>query len=196
MEPLNVVCPSGVAPGDLITVEAHGQAYEVVVPDGVEPGATFLVTPEGDETAESDVDLEGLAADLAKRAAAPSDEPAAPASSLRRLTSADAATIRSIMEALFDADEIDDWIDDNAAAFASYCRDGEQQLCWTSLHQRFQALVEATIHDQLHDLGATVEQLCAPPHPQTAPVLACLTRARGKWQTACWHRQRAATRVP
>ena len=182
MEPLDVVCPPGVAPGDLITVEAQGKAYDVVVPDGVETGTTFQVTLEDDETAEADVDLlENLATDPAKSAAADieavtSDEPAAPASSLRRLTSANAATIRSIMEALFDADEIDDWIDDNAPAFASYCRDGEQQLCWTSLHQRFQGLVEATIHDQLHDLGATVEQLCTP-LPPTRPL--------------CWHPLRA-----
>ena len=38
------------------------------------------------------------------------------------------------MEALYDADELDDYIDDHAAEFAAYSPDGEQRLEWTSIH--------------------------------------------------------------
>ena len=43
------------------------------------------------------------------------------------------------MEALYDADELDDYIDDHAAEFAAYSPDGEQRLEWTSIHNKYVA---------------------------------------------------------
>jgi len=151
---LDVVCPPGVAAGETVGIEAAGRTFEVAVPDGVEPGMTFQVQLDDDDDPGGD-DFGPFCG------AGPSTEPAPPqpAAAPRGLTSADASTIRNLMEALFDSDELDDFVDDNSAAFASYSREGEQQLQWTVLHNRFCSLVEATIHDQLHDLGMDTQQL-------------------------------------
>ena len=77
----------------------------------------------------------------------------------RRLTPDNAQALTDIMEALYDADELDDYIDDHAAEFAAYNPDGEQRLEWTSIHNKYVSLVEQIIHEMLLQLGATTEGL-------------------------------------
>lgn len=43
MVTLDVVCPEGVAEGELISIQHEGQNFEVSVPPGVEPGGSFQV---------------------------------------------------------------------------------------------------------------------------------------------------------
>lgn len=152
---LDVVCPAGVAAGDLIGIEAAGRTFEVAVPDGVEPGMRFQVQLDDDDAGGDEFGPFHGAGASSENLSPAQPQPAVP----RGLTKTDASTIRSLMEALFDSDEIDDFIDDHSAAFASYSREGEQQLQWTVLHNRFCSVVEATIHDQLHDLGMDTQQL-------------------------------------
>ena len=165
---LDVVRPEGVGAGEKVCVEAAGRIFEVVVPAGVEAGCSFPVQLDDDEAQLcSAADAAAAAANTAATAAADDAADATAntaataavgcaaessgasvldaALAARRLTPSDAAAIRSIMEALFDADALDDWIDDHAPAFASYLKDGEQQLEWTTLHQKFVGLVEETI---------------------------------------------------
>ena len=70
-----------------------------------------------------------------------------------RLTDDQATLLTYIMEALYDYDELDTFIDEHAEAFESYVRGGEQRLEWTQLHMRYVSMVETHIAEQLQDLG-------------------------------------------
>ena len=65
------------------------------------------------------------------------------------------------MEALYDCDELDEYIDEHAAEFASYEAGSEQQLGWTAVHMQYVALVEAQIEEHLGELGIGSEGLYA-----------------------------------
>jgi len=58
-------------------------------------------------------------------------------------------------------DELDEYIDEHAAEFASYEAEGEQQLGWHGLHLQYVALVEGQIHQFLSQLGAQPDSLYA-----------------------------------
>ena len=159
MTAVEVTCPNGVGPGDLIHVEHDGVAFSVAVPPEVLPGATFLVEYE-----------------LADAAAAqpppqpPPPPPSGPADddSLlmmavreRRLTPENARALRDVMEALYDFDDLDEYIDDHRHAFETYDEEGEQRLDWHAVHLEYVALVESKIAEQLSMLGATPDGLHA-----------------------------------
>ena len=65
------------------------------------------------------------------------------------------------MEALYDCDELDEYIDEHAAEFVSYEAGSEQQLGWTAVHMQYVALVEAQIEEHLGELGIGSEGLYA-----------------------------------
>ena len=155
---VEVTCPDGVGPGDLIHVELDGAAFDVAVPPDVLPGATFQVEYESDAAA---------AAAAPPAPPAPPTEPDTDDSLLmmavreRRLTPENAQALRDIMEALYDFDDLDEYIDDNWHAFEAYDAEGEQRLDWQTVHLEYVALVESKIQEHLAMLGATPDGLYA-----------------------------------
>lgn len=147
--------PDGVGEGDILHVDIDGLSLDVPVPAGVASGETFVFEYERPDDA------------------APASETWPPPESSwpsgdsllmaavrsRRLTPDNAQALTDIMEALYDADELDDYIDDHAAEFAAYSPDGEQRLEWTSIHNKYVSLVEQIIHEMLLQLGATTTGL-------------------------------------
>ena len=77
----------------------------------------------------------------------------------RRLTPENAQALRDIMEALYDFDDLDEYIDDHWHAFESYDPEGEQRLEWQTVHLEYVALVESKVQEHLATLGATPDGL-------------------------------------
>ena len=112
--------PDGVGEGDILHVDIEGLTLDVPVPAGVASGETFVFEYErpDDATPASETwpppESSWPSGDSLLMAAVRS----------RRLTPDNAQALTDIMEALYDADELDDYIDDHAAEFAAYTPDG------------------------------------------------------------------------
>ena len=147
--------PDGVGEGDVLHVDIDGLSLDVAVPAGVASGETFVFEYERPDDAAPASD-----AWPPPESSWPSgDSLLMAAVRSRRLTPDNAQALTDIMEALYDADELDDYIDDHAAEFAAYSPDGEQRLEWTSIHNKYVSLVEQIIHEMLLQLGATTTGL-------------------------------------
>ena len=152
---LDVVCPAGIGEGEILQVEHEGQAFDVPVPPGVHEGDTFQV--EVPEVSLADLSLQGPSEPVEPEPAPKQhDDEAArkiqiiqDAMEKGRLTEDQAMLLSYLMEALYDFDALDDFIDENAASFVDYEEEGEQRLEWTTIHNRYVALVEGHIADQL-----------------------------------------------
>lgn len=71
-----------------------------------------------------------------------------------------AQALRVVMKAISRMEELDEFIDGNAASFAEYHGpDGEQRLEWTQLHCQYVGLVEAAVREALEDLDCTDVEL-------------------------------------
>ena len=162
---LDVRCPDHASEGDTIAVLGPGGSFEVVVPTGVPPGSTFQV-----DIAE---DVEASAAAIA---AAPTSSGATPQPAIRpalpealidnaiqrrALGPHESRGLRAVLHALYDDDELDDFLDDHCAEFERYTMDGEQQLEWSAVHSQYVELMEARIEAALRLHGANSEQLYA-----------------------------------
>ena len=165
---VDVICPEGVAEGDLISIQhpETTQCYDVAIPAGVGPGVSFQVElPDLRQQVAIALPPEPLERRLpsigpAVAVVAPLDVPAnAGQSADGMLTPAVAEALHTIMEALFVYDELDTYINENAAAFSSYSPEGEQRLEWTSMHGQYVALVESRVHGKLRDLEVNEEDL-------------------------------------
>ena len=53
------------------------------------------------------------------------------------------------MEALYDFDDLDEYIDDHWHAFESYDPEGEQRLEWQTVHLEYVALVDPKVQEHL-----------------------------------------------
>ena len=162
---VDVICPEGVAEGDLISIQhpETTQCYDVAIPAGVGPGVSFQVElPDLQQQVAIALPPEPLERRLpsigpAVAVVAPLDVPAnAGQSADGMLTPAVAEALHTIMEALFVYDELDTYINENAAAFSSYSPEGEQRLEWTSMHGQYVALVESRVHGKLRDLDCSL----------------------------------------
>ena len=167
---LDVVCPSDVTAGDLITVTSEtGESFEVSLPEGVAEGQVFHVhlPSDGNQPAtfnhEEELPGNGLgaiAAEMASARAIVADffggDPV-PVENGEVLAEA----LRAILKAIERDDEVETLIETNSALFADYTPDGEQRLEWTEVHRRYFALVEAIIADELDDLECTAEEVQA-----------------------------------
>jgi hypothetical protein len=86
MTTLAVVCPDGVAAGELLNIEHDGATLEVAVPEGCAPGDTFHV------------------------------ELAAPAAAFDGLSAEHADALRNVLLAIEDSAEIDEFCNTQQAA--------------------------------------------------------------------------------
>ena len=158
---VDVVCPDGAAEGDLISIQhpETTESYDVAVPPGVSPGVSFQVEL-------PDVQQQ-VAIPLPPERRLPSAGPAIavvapldmPESTDGKLTPAVAEALHNIMDALFVYDELDAYINENAAAFSSYSPEGEQRLEWTTMHGHYVSLVESRVHSRLRELEVDEEDL-------------------------------------
>lgn len=142
----------------MISVEHDGMAFDVAVPSGVWPGTTFsveYVPPQAVEPVEPPLEPEPLLLDD------PVDSVLMAAVVERRLTPENAQALHDIMEALYDFDDLDEYIDEQKGSFWNYEKEGEQKLEWTSVHLQYVAMVEQCIHEHLQTLGTTPDGLYA-----------------------------------
>ena len=137
---VDVVCPDGVGEGDLISIthpDAPELSYDVAVPAEVRPGVTFQVELP-DMQQQQQQQQHQVAIPLPPEPPErrlPSVGPAVavvapegvPENTDGKLTPAAAEALHNIMEALFEYDDLDAFIDENAAQFASYQPEGEQR---------------------------------------------------------------------
>ena len=145
--PLEVVCPAGVHEGGMITVRApDGGSFEVAVPAGVSEGQTFLV-----ELTDGYGGLGAVAAELAEAQAGQPEPAEVLAAALRALH----LTIKN------DLDDLEEFVEEHCAAFASWTPAGEQSLEWTALHQQYVAMVEAGVEATLAELSCRSEDVFA-----------------------------------
>ena len=154
---VDVVCPEGVAEGDLISIQhpETTESYDVAIPPGVGPGVSFQVElPEQQQQVAIAMPPEPPERRLPS--AGPAVAVVAPLgmreSTGEKLTPANAEALHNIMEALFVYDELDAYIHENAAAFGSYSPEGEQRLEWTTMHGHYVALVESRVSVKLREL--------------------------------------------
>ena len=132
MTTLAVVCPDGVAAGELLNIEHDGATLEVAVPEGCAPGDTFHV------------------------------ELAAPAAAFDGLSAEHADALRNVLLAIEDSAEIDEFCNTNCYAFNEYVdEEREQRLEWTVIHQQYVKLTEGVIEAALAQTGATSADLFA-----------------------------------
>ena len=165
---VDVVCPDGVAEGDLISIlhPETSESYDVAIPPGVGPGVSFQVElPDVQQQVAIALPPEPPERRLpsvgpAVAVVAPLDMPESTGQSADgKLTPAVAEALHTIMEALFVYDELDAYINENAGAFGSYSPEGEQRLEWTTMHGHYVALVESRVHGKLRDLEVDEEDL-------------------------------------
>jgi len=132
MTTLAVVCPDGVAAGEILNIEHDNATLEVAVPEGCAPGDMFHV-----ELAAAAAAFDGLSAEHAD-------------------------ALRNVLLAIEDSAEIDEFCNTNCYAFNEYVdEEREQRLEWTVIHQQYCKLTEGVIEAALAQTGATSADLFA-----------------------------------
>ena len=67
--------------------------------------------------------------------------------------------MHAAVQALYDCDELDDYIDKHAPDFTDYSEEGEQRVEWTRIHEGFVARIEARVAQTLEQLGSSAANL-------------------------------------
>ena len=65
----------------------------------------------------------------------------------------------SVLEALDDAEAVEDFMELHCGSFSAYQRGGEQRLEWTSLHSEYVKTLEGVIGQQLNELQISADDL-------------------------------------
>ena len=155
--PMEVICPDGVQPGDTVAISTEdGSSYEVIVPNGVQPGQAFLVEIEMNGTADhADEEADVLPPD------GTSHPPAAPLDAEGRLSLLVQGVEEPgpILHALAHHEELDQFIEENAAGFQGWTIEGEQRLEWTGMHLRYVEMIETRIQQLLIEQGVSGREL-------------------------------------
>ena len=150
MASVEVVCPSGVTTGEMITVTVDGEHYELALPPDVSEGEVFNVN---------------LGAPTAVSGSATPAQLAGMQKMVRDMaTGFLQVALQGILQEIDRAWQIQRFVDDKAAAFADYSPSGEQLLEWTAVHEEYCALVEQHIGAALTELScdaATVFEYAA-----------------------------------
>lgn len=152
MATVDVTCPPGVGEGDLISVTVGDATFNVELPSGVCEGDVFAVTLPDDIDAEVP-SLPVLGVLVAAVEASGGD--GGDGSSVLE------AALKAVIDAIEDHDDpdLDDLVDGNCAAFAGY--DGEAELDWTPMHERYVELLEELVTSTLVALDCSPEDVFA-----------------------------------
>jgi len=163
---LEVVCPQGVLAGDLVSITtAEGESFSVALPENVGEGQTFQVEIAADGVA-SGLDpvgdapggLGAIAAEIAgARAIAAAFFGGEPEEVKGGEVLAEA--LRVVLKEISNMDELDEFIDGNAAGFADFEAGDEQRLEWTSAFHRYVELIERATVTALEDLECSAEEV-------------------------------------
>ena len=70
-----------------------------------------------------------------------------------------AAALKQILQAISRAFHVQQFVDDNSAAFVDFRPGGEHLLEWTSIHQEYCDLIDGVITTTLAQLDCTSEQI-------------------------------------
>lgn len=65
----------------------------------------------------------------------------------------------SVLEALDDAEAVEDFMELHCGSFAAYRRGGEQRLEWTTLHSEYVTTLEGVIGEQLNELHSSADDV-------------------------------------